>query len=105
MRSLPGAAEVANRILLPGVRRDGHAGSSHERPADLPDLPTSMQRHGWDPVRQDPYVAEGVVRRGVVHHQPETRRQRAGAATGSRLEQLPDRLGYVAQVSASDGAP
>ena len=105
MRSLPGAAEVANRILLPGVRRDGHAGSSHERPADLPDLPTSMQRHGWDHLRQDPYVAESVVCCGVVHHRHEARRQRSWAAADSWLEQLPDRVGYVAQVSASDGAP
>lgn len=96
---------MAARVLLSGLRGVGYARSRYEGPADLPSLPTSVQRDGRNDLRQDPHTTSRVVRGGVVSHQPEARGQCPGTATGTGSEQLPDRLGHIAPVSAFDGAP
>src|SRR5258708_31726322 len=96
---------MAARILLSRLRGIGYARSRYEGPTDLPSLPTSVQRDGRNDLRQDAHTPARVVRCGVVSHQSETRCQCPGTATGAGPEQLPDRLGDIAPVSACDGAP
>src|SRR5258708_12165652 len=96
---------MAARILLSRLRGIGYARSRYEGPTDLPSLPTSVQRDGRNDLRQDAHTPARVVRCGVVSHQSETRCQCPGTATGAGPDQLPDRLGDIAPVSACDGAP
>ena len=105
MRGVSGATQVAERVFLPGVWSGGHARTRHQGEADLPRMPPPVQRDGGDHLRQDPHTTSGVVRRGVVRHQPEARRECLGLAARARPEQLPDRMGHVAPISAGDGAP
>ena len=94
-----------NGFYCPTCGIAGYTGSCYERSADLPSLPTSVQCDGWNDLRQDPHPASRLVRSRVVPHQPEARGQCPGTATRAGSEQLSDRLGHAAPVSACDGAP
>ena len=102
---LPGTAEVARWLLLSRLRCRRRSGAGHSRQAHLPILPVPRQLHGRHDLRQDTYSAAGLVRGGVVHHQPEVTCQRARIAAGTWVEQLPDGVGDVASISAGNGSP
>lgn len=61
---------MAERVLLPRLRDVRYARTCCTGQADLPKLSTSEQFDGQNNLGLDPHLAEGLVRCGVVHHQP-----------------------------------
>ena len=105
MRGLSVTATLAAGIRLPGLRCFATAVSLQSSVADVSRVRTPEHGHGQHDLRQDPYAAARVARRGVVPDQPEARHECFGFAAGAGPGELPDGLDHAASFSPRDGAP
>ena len=104
VRGVSGAAAVAKWFRLPCVRCGRGPRSYVARTTELPRLPIPMQRHRRNDLRQDTHTASRLVRRRLVHHQPEARHQRPRIAARPGADQLRDRVGDAAPIQARHGS-
>ena len=100
---LPGSAALARRIPLSDLRPPEGVASAPPAVRVCRLWPPDV-RHGWDDLPGHPQPAHRLVSGDVGRHQSEDRDERADAAAGAGLGQLPNGLDLAAQAATGDGA-
>ena len=103
MLGLPGSAALARRIPLSDLRPPEGVASAPPAVRVCRLWPPDV-RHGWDDLPGHPQPAHRLVSGDVGRHQSEDRDERADAAAGAGLGQLPNGLDLAAQAATGDGA-
>ena len=101
---LPGSAALARRIPLSDLRPPEGVASAPPAVRVCRLWPPPDVRHGWDDLPGHPQPAHRLVSGDVGRHQSEDRDERADAAAGAGLGQLPNGLDLAAQAATGDGA-
>ena len=102
LSAVPVCTALARRLSLSSMRCQQGVGDAGQ-PLAVCRLPASSLGNRRHDFSGQSFAADHVVSGDVVHHQPEERRQRLGAAARFGIGQLPDGLGTAAQIAAGDG--